>query len=78
MTKEPPRSLGSGAGLCPYRSRMRPSVEMTVTCQGMSLPQFWRARFTAFSRPPQQGTSMRTTVTLLISLRRRISVSLSA
>ena len=50
---------------------------MVTTCQGMNLPLSRRAFFTASSMPPQQGTSMRTTVTLFRSLRRRISVSFS-
>ena len=31
---------------------------MVTTCQGMSFPLFCRAFFTAYSSPPQQGTSM--------------------
>mgnify|MGYP007056382865 CR=1 FL=1 len=35
---------------------------MVTTCQGIHLPADWRAFFTISSSPPQQGTSMRTTV----------------
>ena len=59
------------------QSRMRPSLEMVTTCQGIILPLAWSAFYTASSMPPQQGTSMRTTVTLFTSLRIRISVSFS-
>ena len=41
-------------------------------------PLAFIARFAAFSIPPQQGTSIRTTVTLLMSFFAMISVSLSA
>ena len=57
--------------------RMRPSVEITATRQGMNLPLCCNARLTAFSMPPQQGTSMRTIVTERMELPRRISVSFS-
>ena len=59
-------------------SRIRPSVAMVTTFQGISLPLSSKARFTAFSSPPQQGTSIRTTVTLRMSLLRRIWPSFSA
>ena len=39
-------------------------MEMVFTCHGSSLPQFCSAVRTAYSSPPQHGTSMRTTVTL--------------
>ena len=45
-----------------------PWMEMIFTCHGSSLPQFCSAVRTAYSSPPQHGTSMRTTVTLLILL----------
>ena len=45
-----------------------PSTEMVATCQGMNFPLACSAFFTAASMPPQHGTSIRTTVTLLISL----------
>ena len=60
-----------------YRSRIRPSTEKVTTFQGMNLPLFLRAVTAACSRPPQQGTSIRRTVTLLMSLLRMISVSFS-
>ena len=66
------------SGPAAQSSRTRPSVAITVTCQGISLPLLWRACRTACSSPPQQGTSMRTMWTLLMSLRRRISPSFSA
>jgi hypothetical protein len=58
-------------------SMTRPSTERVTTCQGINLPLFCRAVLAACSIPPQQGTSIRTTVTLLMLLRRIISVSLS-
>src|SRR5699024_1075863 len=48
----------------PGQSSTRPSTERVTTCQGMNFPLACSAFFTASSRPPQQGTSMRTTVTL--------------
>ena len=38
------------------------TVEIVTTCHGMNLPDACKARLAAFSSPPQQGTSMRTTV----------------
>ena len=55
-----------------------PSIETIVTSNGICLPLRSTALRAACSSPPQQGTSMRSTVTLRISLRLRISVSLSA
>lgn len=60
------------------QSSILPSVEIVTTCQGINLPLFCSAVFAAFSSPPQQGTSMRTTVTLLTSLSLMMAVSLSA
>ena len=59
------------------QSRIRPSLEIVTTCQGMNLPLALSAFSAALWRPPQQGTSIRTIVTLLISLFRMISVSFS-
>ena len=59
------------------QSRILPSVEIVTTCHGMNFPLCCKAVFAACSSPPQQGTSMRTTVTLFISLLRMISVSFS-
>ena len=59
------------------QSRIFPSAEIVNTCHGMNFPLFCNAFFAAFSSPPQQGTSMRTTVTLLISFPPMISASLS-
>ena len=58
-------------------SNISPSVDIVYTCQGMNLPLALRAFFAAFSMPPQQGTSMRTIVTLLILLLAIICVSFS-
>ena len=52
---------------------MRPSMEKVTTCQGMNLPLFFRAVTAACSRPPQQGTSMRSTVTLRMSFWERMA-----
>lgn len=61
----------------PAYSNILPSVEMVTTRQGINLPLICKAFFTACSIPPQQGTSIRTTVTLLMLLFARISVSFS-
>ena len=55
-----------------------PSTVTVTTCHGMNFPLCWSAFFAASSSPPQQGTSIRTTVTLLMSFSRMISVSFSA
>ena len=60
-----------------YSSSIRPSTDRVTTCQGSSLPQAERAFFRAFSIPPQQGTSIRTSFTDLMSLTFKISVSFS-
>ena len=62
---------------CYLFSRIRPSMPMVTTCQGMNRPLAFRAWVAACSRPPQQGTSMRTMVRLLIEFWRRIWVSFS-
>ena len=54
-----------------------PLVPTTTTCQGTILPLCTSAFFTAFSIPPQHGTSILTTFTLLMSLFLKISVSFS-
>ena len=59
-------------------SRIRPSVEIVTTCHGMNLPDAISARLTAFSSPPQHGTSMRRILTLLILLFAMICESFSA
>ena len=61
-----------------YPSIILPSVEMVITCHGMNLPLACRARLTAFSIPPQQGTSIRTIFTLFMLLLDMICVSFSA
>ena len=48
-----------------------------TTCSGSRFPLLRRALRTAFSSPPQQGTSMRATVTLRMLLLCRICVSFS-
>ena len=60
-----------------YSSTSRPSTVTVTTCHGMNFPLCWSAFFAASSSPPQQGTSMRTTVTLLMLFSRMISVSFS-
>ena len=71
----------NGAELCPrwrtHSSKILPSVEIVTTFHGINFPLCCKAAFAARSSPPQQGTSMRTTVTLRMSFCRRISVSLS-
>ena len=66
---------------CRYRSKRqsssRPSVETVTTRHGMNFPLCWSALFTAFSIPPQHGTSMRTTATLLMSFSAMIWASFS-
>ena len=54
-----------------------PSVDIVTTLQGINLPLVFSALVTAVSIPPQQGTSIRTTVTLFILLFDIISVSFS-
>ena len=51
--------------------------EAAYVLDGINFPLAFRASFTAYSRPPQQGTSMRITVTLRISFSRIIAVSFS-
>ena len=60
-----------------YSLIILPSVDIVITCHGMNLPLFLSAVFTAFSVPPQQGTSILTTLTLLMSFAAMISVSFS-
>ena len=59
-------------------SNIFPSIENVTTCHGMNLPLFFNAVIAACSSPPQHGTSMRSTVTLLISFPAMISVSLAS
>ena len=59
------------------QSSILPSVEMVTTCHGINFPLCCNAVFAACSSPPQQGTSIRTMVTLWMSLLRMISVSFS-
>ena len=59
------------------QSRILPSTEIVTTCHGRNFPLARSASRAACSSPPQHGTSMRTMVTLWMSLLRMISVSLS-
>lgn len=70
--------INASIGAASYSSMIWPSVERVTMCQGIILPLFCSARTAALARPPQQGTSMRATVTLLMSFSRRMAVSLSA
>ena len=63
---------GSGGGRQSIRCA---STETVTTCHGMNLPLARSAVFAAASSPPQQGTSMRTTVRERMSFSRMISVS---
>ena len=47
-----------------FYSKILPSNEIVTICQGMNFPLACNAFLAANSSPPQQGTSMRTTVTL--------------
>jgi hypothetical protein len=60
-----------------FQSKILPSVEIVTTCQGMNFPLAISAAFAARSSPAQQGTSIRTIVTLFISLFFIIAVSFS-
>ena len=66
----PPRSSS-------HPSSIFPSMETVTTCHGMNFPLARRADFAACSKPPQQGTSIRTTVSERISFSERIAVSFS-
>ena len=66
-----------GLRACYRSSRILPSVERVTTRQGRNLPLFCRAVTAARWMPPQQGTSMRTTVRLLMSFWDRMAVSFS-
>lgn len=78
----------SKKSFCPLRERsfactsycwmMLPSVSTMVMFHGIIFPQFLSASIAACAMPPQHGTDMRTTDTLLISFCFRISVSFSA
>ena len=57
--------------------KIRPSAERTTTCKGMAFSLPATACWTARWMPLQQGTSIRTTVTLRMSLASRSWVSLS-
>ena len=59
------------------QSKICPSMEIVTTRHGRNFPLACSAFFAAISKPPQQGTSMRTMVTSLISLFRMMSVSFS-
>ena len=57
--------------------RSRPSVPTTTVRRGMSRPLRATAVSAARWMPPQQGTSIRATVTLLTSLAARMAASFS-
>ena len=59
-------------------SKIFPSADIVMTCHGITFPLAASALFTAFSIPPQQGTSIRATVILLISFFNKIPASFSA
>ena len=61
----------------PHPSSIFPSMETVTTCHGMNFPLARRADFAACSKPPQQGTSIRTTVSERMSFSERIAVSFS-
>lgn len=54
-----PKERGFG-----YLLIIEPSVDITTTCDGINFPLACKAAFVACSNPPQQGTSIRTIVTL--------------
>ena len=54
-----------------------PLTAKVTTSKGMSLPDWAQASAAARSRPPQQGTSMRATVTEVMSLAAMMAASLS-
>ncbi len=45
------------------QSSIFPSIEIVTTCHGINFPLACSAFFAAISKPPQQGTSIRTMVT---------------
>lgn len=59
------------------QSSILPSTEMVTTCHWMNFPLALSAFSAAICSPPQQGTSMRRMVTLLMSLSLMIPVSFS-
>ena len=54
-----------------------PYTVIVTSVKGMSLPLVFMASLAIIDRPPQQGTSICTTVMLLMSERLSISVNLS-
>ena len=70
--------VSAGCSYAYSRIMVRISQRTVATCHGMNFPLCRSAFFAASSSPPQQGTSIRTTVTLLMSFSRMISVSFSA
>ena len=73
-----PENRGAFWGDRVHYSRIFPSREIVTTCQGMNLPLLRSAVSASRCSPPQQGTSIRTMVTLLMSLSRMIAVNFSA
>ncbi len=78
MNNKPPDVFKTSGGLSISYSLILPSAVTVTTCQGRNLPLAIMALLAAFSIPPQQGTSMRTMVTDLISLLAIIALSFSA
>mgnify|MGYP004647955751 FL=1 len=75
----PPTARSALSFPAPLQSSFsRPSTVTVTTCHGINFPLCWSAFFAASSSPPQHGTSIRTTVTLLMLFSRMISVSFSA
>ena len=72
-----PENRGAFWGGRVHYSRIFPSREIVTTCQGMNLPLLRSAVSASRCSPPQQGTSIRTMVTLLMSLSRMIAVNFS-
>ncbi len=74
----PPRPAGYAVFYRSTSDRISPFVRRVTTRQGMFLPHWAKARSTAACRPPQQGTSIRSTVTERRSFCASIWASLSA
>lgn len=71
------RKAGRTSLYLSFYSEILPSIEIVTICQGMNFPLVCNAFLVAASSPLQQGTSMRTTVTLWMLLFWMICVSFS-
>ena len=60
-----------------FQDMILPSTDSVTTCHGRNFPLCCKASLTARSSPPQQGTSIRMTVTSAISFSRRMAVNFS-